>query len=322
MSLVIDNVSKAFINVQATKHLSFEVKQGSIFGFLGPNGAGKTTTMRMILDIIRPDTGQITWNGQSVQNISRQAWGYLPEERGLYPKMTVEDQLLFIAQLYGMPKHEVLKQLDYWFDRFQIVQNRKKKADELSKGNQQKIQFLAAMLHNPQVMIMDEPFTGLDPVNVNMLKEAFLDMRKEGKTLIFSTHQMETVEELCEDVVIINKGQLLLNGNLRQIKRSQGKQVVRLAIENDPNLAWLDNVAGISVTKRRADYVEMDLTPPATSDELLRMVMQRGGHVQRFELAEPSLTDIFIATVGREAAEQSKDEIDYKKQTAFAVSAR
>jgi ABC-2 type transport system ATP-binding protein len=322
MSLVVDNVSKAFTNVQATNHLSFEVKKGSIFGFLGPNGAGKTTTMRMILDIIRPDSGQITWGGKTVQHISRQAWGYLPEERGLYPKMTIEEQLLFIAQLYGMPKHEVFKQMDYWFERFQIVQNRKKKADELSKGNQQKIQFLAAMLHNPEVMIMDEPFTGLDPVNVNMLKEAFLDMRKEGKTLIFSTHQMETVEELCEDVLIINKGQQLLNGNLRQIKRSQGRQVVRLAIEDDPNLAWLDTMQGITVTKRRADYVEMDLTPPLTSDALLRAVMQRGGHVQRFEIAEPSLTDIFIATVGAEAASQSKDEIDYQKQAAFAVSAR
>jgi ABC-2 type transport system ATP-binding protein len=236
--------------------------------------------------------------------------------------MVIEEQLLFIAQLYGMPKSEVYKQLDYWFDRFQITQNRKKKADELSKGNQQKIQFLAAMLHNPEIMIMDEPFTGLDPVNVNMLKEAFLDMRKDGKTLIFSTHQMETVEELCEDIVIINKGELLVKGNLRQIKRSQGRQVVRLAIENDHEMPWLENLPGISVTKRRADYVEMDLTAPMTSDDLLRTVIQRGGHVQRFEIAEPSLTDIFIATVGAEAANQSKDEIDYQKQAAFAVSAR
>lgn len=322
MSLVIDKVSKAFTNVQATKELSFEVKAGSIFGFLGPNGAGKTTTMRMILDIIRPDSGQITWNGVPVSQVKRQSWGYLPEERGLYPKMPVDEQLLFLAQLYGMPKQEVLKQLDYWFDRFQIVQNRKKKADELSKGNQQKIQFLAAMLHNPEVMIMDEPFTGLDPVNVNMLKEAFLEMREQGRTLIFSTHQMETVEELCEDVLIIDKGHLLLQGNLRQIKRNQGRQVVRLALDNDPSMAWLDDVPGITVTKRRADYVEMDMTPPATSDELLRLVMQRGGHVLRFEIAEPSLTDIFIATVGAEAAAQAKDEIDYKKSGNLVASTR
>ncbi len=297
MSLKIENISKAFANVQAVRGLSMEVQQGEIFGFLGPNGAGKTTTIRQILDIIRPDTGQITWNGVPVSEIPRQAWGYLPEERGLYPKMTVEDQLFFLAQLYGMPKKQVGKELDQWLQRFQIEVNRKKRIEELSKGNQQKVQFLAAVLHDPEILIMDEPFTGLDPVNVNLLKEAFLELHRRGKTIIFSTHQMETVEELCQNLVIINKGQIVVGGNLREIKRSTGKMVVRLALDNDPELLWLDRIPGVTITKRRQDYVEMNLAPDVTPEQILQAASHQGGHILRFELAEPSLNEIFIERV-------------------------
>ena len=298
MSLLVDNISKAFANVQAVQGLTMEVQEGEIFGFLGPNGAGKTTTIRQILDILRPDSGQITWNGTPVSEIPRRAWGYLPEERGLYPKMTVEDQLLFLAQLYGMPKNDARHEMDAWLDRFGIEANRKKRIEELSKGNQQKVQFLAAILHDPQILIMDEPFTGLDPVNVNLLKDAFLEMHRRGKTIIFSTHQMETVEELCQNIVIINKGQIVVGGNLREIKRNAGKMVVRLALDNDPNLAWLDYMGGVTVTKRRQDYVEMTLAPDVTPDQILQAAYRQGGHILRFELAEPSLTDIFIERVG------------------------
>jgi ABC-2 type transport system ATP-binding protein len=283
--------------IQAANEISFGVEQGDIFGFLGPNGAGKTTTIRMILDILRPDTGKITWNGKSIIDIPRRSFGYLPEERGLYPKMVVDEQLIFLARLLGTPKKVAEEHLNYWLERFDIQQNRKKKLEELSKGNQQKIQFLAAVLHDPEILIMDEPFSGLDPINVNQLKEAFLEMHKRGKTIIFSTHQMEQVEELCEDIVLINKGQVLLHGNLRDIKSGTGRKVVRLALQNDIEMLWLDQIPGVSVTKRRADYVELHLSAPTTTDDLLRLVLQRGDHVLRFELAEPSLNDIFIEKV-------------------------
>jgi ABC-2 type transport system ATP-binding protein len=307
MSLVVENISKSFSNVQAVQNLSMQVQSGEIYGFLGPNGAGKTTTMRMILDILRPDTGRITWNNTPVSDIPRKAWGYLPEERGLYPKMTVEDQLIFLARLYGMPKDTVKRELTEWLERFQITINRKKKVEELSKGNQQKVQFLATILHDPEIMIMDEPFSGLDPVNVNLLKDAFLEMHRRGKTIIFSTHQMEQVEELCENIALINKGQVVVEGSVRQIKRSTGRTVVRLALDNDPEIAWLDQIPGVTVTKRRQDYVEMNMAPPATTEQLLQAALQRGGRITRFELAEPSLNDIFIERVGGVAQPDTPD---------------
>jgi len=298
VSLLVERVSKTFTKVQAVNDLSMQVKQGEIFGFLGPNGAGKTTTIRMILDIIRPDAGQISWNGKPVTEVSRRAWGYLPEERGLYPKMAVDEQLIFLARLYGMPKARVERDLTEWLERFEISQNRKKKVEELSKGNQQKIQFLATILHDPDILIMDEPFSGLDPLNVNLLKNAFLEMHRRGKTIIFSTHQMETVEELCEDIAIINKGQIVVSGSLREVKRSSGRTIIRLALDNDLTIGWLDQIAGVAVSKRRQDYVEMELHAPATPDLILQTALRQGGHITRFEVVEPSLNDIFIERVG------------------------
>src|SRR5579884_3779396 len=198
MGLVVEHINKSFSGIHIIKDLSMEVKEGSLFGFLGANGAGKTTTMRMILDIIRPDSGQISWNGNDVREVPRRNWGYLPEERGLYPKLTVEEQLLFLARLNGLSKQAARKELDEWLERFQINANRKKKIEELSKGNQQKVQFLATILHNPAILIMDEPFSGLDPVNATVLQDAFLEMHRRGKTIIFSTHQLEQVEQMCE----------------------------------------------------------------------------------------------------------------------------
>lgn len=297
MSLSVRHVHKLYSGVPIIRDLSLEIEEGKIFGFLGPNGAGKTTTMRMILDIIRPDKGQITWNNQSVQIIDRKFWGYLPEERGLYPKMTVEDQLLFLAQLYGRPKRKIQQELDQWLEYFQIASYRKRQVKELSKGNQQKIQFLATILHDPVVLIMDEPFSGLDPINTDMLKEAFLKLNQRGKTIIFSTHQMQQVEELCQSVVIINKGQIVVEGDIQQVKRSTGRKVLRLAQEHDRNIRWLDDMPYVRVTKRRQDYVEMTLQEQIHPDEILREAIRRGGQITRFELAEPSLHDIFIEKV-------------------------
>jgi ABC-2 type transport system ATP-binding protein len=299
MGLIVENISKSFGTFEAIKDLSMEVREGAMFGFLGANGAGKTTTMRMILDIIRPDSGQITWDGKDVREVPRRNWGYLPEERGLYPKMVVEEQLLFLARLNGLSKQAARKELDEWFERFQINTNRKKKVEELSKGNQQKVQFLAAILHDPTILIMDEPFSGLDPVNASVLKEAFLEMHRRGKTIIFSTHQLEQVEEMCEDVVIINKGQALVQGSVRDVKRQHGRNVIRLKLDNDPEARWLDTLGGIQVTKRRQDYIEMQIQAHLNPNLIVEAALRHGGNISLFEIAEPSLTDIFIEAVGK-----------------------
>ncbi len=298
MSLTVKHINKWFGQLQAIKDLSMEVQEGTIFGFLGANGAGKTTTMRMILDILRPDSGSITWNGMDVRQVPRRILGYLPEERGLYPKMRVDEQLLFLARLNGLSKQDAEKALTEWLERFQMSENRKKKIEELSKGNQQKVQFLATILHDPTILVMDEPFSGLDPVNANVLKEAFLEMHRRGKTIIFSTHQLEQAEELCQDIVIINKGQSVVQGSVREVKRQQGRNVARLKLENDPEVSWLEQFAGVQVTKRREDYIEMQLPANLNPNVLVEAALDHGGIISRFELTEPSLTDIFIEKVG------------------------
>lgn len=298
MGLVIEHIHKSFGDFQAVKDLSMQVKEGSIFGFLGANGAGKTTTMRMILDIIRPDRGQITWNGESVRKLTRRNWGYLPEERGLYPKMVVEEQLLFLARLNGSEKRTAQKTMDEWFERFQMQVTRKKKVEELSKGNQQKVQFLATILHDPAILIMDEPFSGLDPVNASVLKEAFLELHQRGKTIIFSTHQLEQVEEMCEDVMIINKGECVVQGSVREVKRQHGKNLVRLKLDNDPQAAWLEEMADVQVLRRRQDYIELQFRANFSPNRIVEEALKHGGLISRFEITDPSLTDIFIEKVG------------------------
>jgi ABC-2 type transport system ATP-binding protein len=298
MSLQVEQLNKWFGSFQAIKELSMEVEEGALFGFLGPNGAGKTTTMRMILDLIRPDSGQITWNGNPVREVARRSFGYLPEERGLYPRMEVEAQLLFLARLSGLSKPDALRALDEWLERFQITANRGKKIEELSKGNQQKVQFLATILHDPTILVMDEPFSGLDPVNANVLKEALLEMHRRGKTIIFSTHQLEQAEELCQDIVIINKGQSVVQGSVREVKRQYERNVARLKLDNDPEASWLEQLPGVQVTKRREDYIEMQIQASLNPNVIVEAALHHGGIISRFELTEPSLTDIFIEKVG------------------------
>ena len=298
MSLIVKHINKWFGQFQAIKDLSMEVQEGAIFGFLGANGAGKTTTMRMILDILRPDSGSITWNGRDVRQVPRRNWGYLPEERGLYPKMRVDEQLLFLARLNGLSKQAAGKALHDWLERFQISANRTKKIEELSKGNQQKVQFLATILHDPTILVMDEPFSGLDPVNATVLKEAFLEMHRQGKTIIFSTHQLELAEELCQEIMIINKGQSVVHGSVREVKRKPGRHVALLKLENDSEASWLEQLAGVQVTKRREDYIEMQLPADLNPNVIVEAALHHGGIISRFELTEPSLTDIFIELVG------------------------
>ena len=299
MGLIVEHINKSFGQLHVIQDLSMEVREGAIFGFLGANGAGKTTTMRMVLDIIRPDSGSITWNGTDVREVPRRNWGYLPEERGLYPKVGVAEQLIFLARLNGLAKSAAQQHLDEWLARFQITEYRNKKVEELSKGNQQKIQFLAAIMHDPLILIMDEPFSGLDPVNAIVHKDAFLEMQKRGKTIIFSTHQLEQVEELCEDVLIINKGRTVISGSVREVKRRHGRNVARLKLDNDAEALWLDTLAGVTVTKRRQDYIEMQIQADMNPNLIVEAALQHGGIISRFELTEPSLTDIFIEAVGK-----------------------
>ena len=310
MSLVVDSITKRFDSVLALDNASFTVEPGRIFGLLGANGAGKTTCMRIVLDILRPDAGRVTW--RDVENIAlpRRTWGYLPEERGLYPRMRVGEQLRFFAALYGVSDADAGAVIDDWLERFRIPHYRDRKVEELSKGNQQKIQFIAAILHDPEVLIMDEPFTGLDPVNVRLLKEAFLEMRDRGKTLIFSTHQMETVEELCESIAIVDRGRVVISGAVRDVKRAMGRQVVRLATDGDGHgVEWLRDLPGVTITARREDYVELQVPADRDPGTILETAMQRGDRVTRFEIADPSLEEIFVEHVGRRAVDEEEQHL-------------
>ncbi len=305
MSLVIDGLTKRFGPITALDGISFSVAPGAVFGFLGANGAGKTTTMRIVLDILRPNAGSVSWRGVSNVELPRRTWGYLPEERGLYPRMKVMDQLLFFAGLYGIPADQARREIIEWLARFRIPEYADRRAEELSKGNQQKIQFIAAILHDPDVLLMDEPFSGLDPVNVALLKDAFLQIRDRGKTLIFSTHQMETVEELCESIAIIHRGRLVVGGALRDVKRASGRQVVRLAVEGDGQLPWLETVQGVRVTRPGLDYTELEVPRDRDPREILHAALARGVQVTRFEIVDPSLQQIFIEHVGEAPSEET-----------------
>jgi ABC-2 type transport system ATP-binding protein len=297
MSLDIQHVTKSYGDFRAVDDLSFTVEPGRIFGLLGTNGSGKTTTMRMILDIIRPDSGQISWDGVSSTDIPRKDFGYLPEERGLYPKMVVEDQLLFLAQLYGARRDQARRELDEWLERLEITENRKKTVEQLSKGNQQKIQFLAAVLHDPDILILDEPMSGLDPVNAEQMKQAFRTMRDRGKTIIFSTHQLDDAQELCHDVAIIHRGVLMIAGEVPEVRQSTGEQYVRLAIAGGSRIAWLDDMPGVTIVRRREDYVEMAVPEQEDARVVLQEAMRRDAPVTRFEIDYPSLNDVFLTLV-------------------------
>ena len=282
MSLVLDSVCKRFGEVRALEDVSLDIKPGEVFGFLGANGAGKTTAMRIVLDILRPDSGTISWNGTLNTDLPRETWGYLPEERGLYAKMNVLEQLVFFAKLHGVKPKEAERETREWLERFRIPEYADRRAEQLSKGNQQKIQFIAAILHDPQVLLMDEPFTGLDPINVALLKEAFLEMKDRGKTLVFSTHQMETVEELCESIAILDRGRVVVAGTVREVRRSTGRQVVRVAVEGDSEMAWLGTLDGVRVTRRGEDYTEAEVSPGHDPATILRADLDRRCSVRHF----------------------------------------
>lgn len=295
LSLVIDHVTKRFGDFTAVDQLKLTIPKSEIFGFLGGNGAGKTTTFRMILGLLDETEGKITWNNESINYDKSHLIGYLPEERGLYPKLTVKNQIIYLAKLRGMKKSESLPELEMWLDRFKVPEYMNKKVEELSKGNQQKIQFISAVIHKPELLILDEPFSGLDPVNVEMLKEAVLDLKEAGTTIVFSSHQMATVEELCENLCILQKGKPVVEGKLSEIKRTFGKKNLR--IQADYPLEFLKEFTGVVEYKRLNDGCELQIENEAVSQDIFQALHNRG-FIRKFELEEPSLNDIFIEKVG------------------------
>lgn len=299
MSLQLENITKRFGEFTAVDQLNLCVEQGTMYGFLGANGAGKTTTFRMILGILNADEGKITWNGKRISYETSPDIGYLPEERGLYPKMKVMEQLIFLGQLRGMSKSDAKRAASDWLEKMDVSQNAMKKVEELSKGNQQKIQVIASLMHNPKLLILDEPFSGLDPVNVEMLKNAILTFRNNGATILFSSHRMDHVEELCEQLSIVHHGKQIVSGALRDVKRSFGKQNVRLHSEYD--LTALNKIEGVTKVHPTIEGAVYQVESEEVAQRLLTAAMALGP-VRHFAIEEPSLQDIFIEKVGKNHA--------------------
>lgn len=295
MTLVLKDVTKRFQGHTAVDRLSLEIPEKEMFGFLGGNGAGKTTTFRMVLGLLDSSEGEISWNGKPIDYDNSHLIGYLPEERGLYPKLTVKEQLIYLGKLRGMKKQAILTELEYWLERFKVPEYMTKKVEELSKGNQQKIQFISAVIHKPKLLILDEPFSGLDPVNVEMMKEAVIDLKDQGTSIVFSSHQMHHVEQLCENLCILRKGTPVVHGSLKDIKRSYGKK--NLIIHGDIDFGFLKNFQGVSGYQKGAQGCKLQIDNEQVSQDILSAI-QGKGFVRKFDLEEPSLNDIFIAKVG------------------------
>jgi len=292
--LQITNLTKQFKKIKAVDNISLEVQKGDIYGFLGPNGAGKTTSIRMIMGIIKPDIGSIKLNGSDINTINRKKLGYLPEDRGLYQKQNLSEILYYFGCLKGLDKKDSKNRANLWLERFYLDDQKRRKIEELSKGNQQKIQFIIALLHDPQLIILDEPFTGLDPVNQILLKEVIKEKQEEGKTIIFSTHQMEQVERLCNNICLINKGHILLEGPLSEIRKSHSEDAIELnfsgKIDNSKLEVFFsdfdlrDNILSGILKKKKNEFLEWII--PQVS-------------IESFHARVPSLEQIFIKEVGK-----------------------
>lgn len=297
MGLILENVSKTFIDQKAVDNISFKIDKPGVFALLGTNGAGKTTTIRMMLGIIKKDTGTITWNGKAVDR-KNVKFGYLPEERGIYPKATIVDQLEYLAKLKGMSKIEANKSIDYWLKKMKMTEYKFQTAEKLSKGNQQKIQFITAVMHNPELIVLDEPFSGLDPVNTELLKNIILELVDEGKYIVMSSHQMNSVEEFCQDVVILNKGKTVLKGNLNEIKDSY--KVNKIEIDTKLDISQLIKDKGLEIKEQTDRKYIVAIKNEEQANELLEEIVNRKIPINKFELIRPTLHEIFIEKVGEQ----------------------
>lgn len=291
----VEKITKRFGDFTAVEDLSFEVKAGRIFGFLGPNGAGKTTTIRMIVGITAPDEGKIEIFGQKFSPELQDKIGYLPEERGLYKKIKVFEQLRYFAALKGLSQSEADKRIDFWLDRMKLAEWKNKKTTDLSKGMAQKIQFISTVLHDPELLILDEPFSGLDPINVEFLMEVIDEFKSAEKTIIFSTHLMETAERLCHDILLINKSRKVLAGSLREIKESFGKNIIALRATGDEQV--LKDKSLVAKLTIHADEKEIELAEGINEQIFLQKLVAGGAVISKFEKIEPSLNGIFIEKV-------------------------
>lgn len=300
MTLAINHVKKVFGQHTAVEDIILTIEKGSIFGLLGANGAGKTTTFRMILGLLDPTEGSVTWNGSPLSYKRTNIIGYLPEERGLYPKLTVKEQILYLMRLKGMKKDHIIASLRDWLKKFNIEAYENQKVEELSKGNQQKIQFIASVLHEPELLILDEPFSGLDPINTDMLRKAVRDLQTSGTTIVFSSHQMSNVEELCEDLIMLKRGKVVLHGNLKEIKRSYGMKNV--IIHSDHDLRYLEAIHGILQFDKTQEGAILQVENEKIAEDIFYAIAEKG-FVRKFEVEEPSLHDIFVDKVGGDASE-------------------
>ena len=295
MGLKIEKVSKYFGEKLAVDNISFEINKPGVFGLLGTNGAGKSTTIRMMLGILKKDSGEITWNGKKVErkNVN---FGYLPEERGIYPKSKIYEQLLYFAELKGMKKEDASKEIDYWMNKLKVSEYKNMTAEKLSKGNQQKVQFITAILNDPELIVLDEPFSGLDPVNTELLKEVILELVEKGKYIVMSSHQMTSIEEFCSDVVIINKGKTVLKGNLKEIKDTY--KANRLIINTKQDITAEIKELNLNIEKNIDNNYEIKIENEEIAHTLLKNLVNKNIEIDKFELKKPTLNDIFIEKVG------------------------
>jgi ABC-2 type transport system ATP-binding protein len=297
--LEVKNLVKTYGNVTAVNNLSFSVKPGKIFGMLGPNGAGKTTTIRTILNIIKPNTGEVLLDNKPVTKDLFNSIGYLPEERGLYKKSKVSDVITYLANLKGMSGASVKKELDRWLDKLEIPQYRERKIEELSKGNQQKIQFISAVIHNPLLLILDEPFSGFDPINQQLIKDVILDLTDNGKIIILSTHQMDTAEKLCSEILLINEGKEVLSGNLSEIKKKFGGNHVQFSFEGD--IKFLNEMDEVISFNNYGNTTEVHLKDEVKPENFLRKIIEKVS-IRHFTVIEPTLNKIFIDSIKNQKA--------------------
>ena len=295
MGLKLENVSKSYGTKKVVDKVSLEIPKPSVYGLLGANGAGKTTTIRMLLGILKKDEGEITWNGKTVER-KHVNFGYLPEERGVYPKTKVIDQLVYFGMLKGMSKQEAIDAIKKWAKVLKVEEYLEMTAEKLSKGNQQKIQFMTSILHNPELIVLDEPFSGLDPVNTEILKNVILEQVKEGKYIIMSSHQMASIEEFCEDILILKRGKTVLQGNLKSIKDTY--PVNRLELSVNENIDNYIKDMGFIIENENNNYYTITIEDEEKPRELLNKLISNGIAVNKFEIKKPTLNDIFIEKVG------------------------
>ena len=295
MSLELKNVSKSFVGKKAVDNISFSLTKPGVYGLLGTNGAGKTTTIRMLLGIIKKDSGEITWKGKPVDR-KLVRFGYLPEERGVYPKTKIFDQLKYFAELKGMEKNQAISSINRWAKELKVEEYLQMSAEKLSKGNQQKIQFMTAIIHDPELVVLDEPFSGLDPVNTEILKNIIIDLIRNGKYIIMSAHQMATIEEFCSDILILNKGKAVLQGNLKEIKEKYPANRVEIDVKQDIESYIKELNLEIEIETNN-NYV-IKISDEEKAHKLLNKLVVNGINNDKFEIKKPTLNDIFIEKVG------------------------